>query len=73
MLGVAATAVDNKQQQLSLSNGEQLGFDQLLIATGTHARQWPEELGGKLDGVFLILDRDDAQQLGNIWQINGSV
>ncbi|GER90666.1 pyridine nucleotide-disulfide oxidoreductase [Dictyobacter vulcani] len=63
ILGVAATALDVEQRQLSLSNGERLHFDQLLIATGTRARPWPEERGGKLDGVFLIRDRDDSQQL----------
>ncbi|GCE24465.1 NAD(P)/FAD-dependent oxidoreductase [Dictyobacter kobayashii] len=63
ILGVAATALDVERRQVSLSNGEQLAFDQLLIATGTRARPWPAELGGKLDGVFLIRDRDDAQRL----------
>ncbi|GLV55735.1 ferredoxin reductase [Dictyobacter sp. S3.2.2.5] len=63
ILGVAATSLDVEQHQVSLSNGETLPFDQLLIATGTRARPWPEAYGGKLDGVFLIRDRDDAQKL----------
>lgn len=63
MLGVAATALDVERHRVSLSTGEELAYDQLLIATGTRARSWPESLGGKLDGVCVIRDRDDAQQL----------
>jgi 3-phenylpropionate/trans-cinnamate dioxygenase ferredoxin reductase component len=63
ILGVAVTALDVERHQLSLSTGEQLAFDQLLIATGTRARPWPAERGGNLDGVFLIRNRDDAQRL----------
>jgi NADPH-dependent 2,4-dienoyl-CoA reductase/sulfur reductase-like enzyme len=40
-----------------------LGFDRLLIATGTHARPWPDPAQAALDGVCVLHTRDDAVQL----------
>jgi NADPH-dependent 2,4-dienoyl-CoA reductase/sulfur reductase-like enzyme len=40
-----------------------VGFDRLLIATGTRARQWPNAAEGALDGVFTMRTRDDAVSL----------
>lgn len=39
VLGVAATTLDAQAKRLTLGNGEQLAFDQLLLATGGRPRQ----------------------------------
>ncbi|MFD0591835.1 FAD-dependent oxidoreductase [Catellatospora coxensis] len=62
-LGVAATGLDLERNVVSLADGQEVGFDRLLIATGVRARPWfvPEEAG--LDGVFTIRTRADAAGL----------
>lgn len=51
MTGVRVDTIDREVKQLSLSNGEQLGYDKLLIATGSRARELPVE-GADGDNVF---------------------
>ncbi len=62
-LGVAATGLDRRAKQVQLSNGEQVPYDRLLIATGTRAQPWfnPEEAA--LEGVLTIRTSEDAQRL----------
>ncbi|WP_212843142.1 FAD-dependent oxidoreductase [Catellatospora sp. IY07-71] len=62
-LGVAATGLDLEHNFVTLADGQHVGFDRLLIATGVRARPWfvPEEAG--LDGVFTIRTRADATGL----------
>jgi NADPH-dependent 2,4-dienoyl-CoA reductase/sulfur reductase-like enzyme len=45
ILGVAATGLDLAAREVRLDNGESLGFDGLVIATGAHARRLPGEVG----------------------------
>ncbi len=62
-LGVAATGLDLASRQVRLADGQQVGFDRLLITTGTRARPWTNPHEAALDGVFVIRDRDDAARL----------
>ncbi|GAA3546939.1 FAD/NAD(P)-binding oxidoreductase [Amycolatopsis ultiminotia] len=62
-LGVAAVALDTKGKTVTLADGDVLGFDKLLIATGTRARTWPQPAEAALDGVVTIRTRDDARDL----------
>ncbi|MFF3724201.1 NAD(P)/FAD-dependent oxidoreductase [Streptomyces erythrochromogenes] len=62
-LGVAATGLDRAGKQVRLADGAQIGYDRLLIATGTRARQWPNPTEAALRGVHTIRSRDDAAQL----------
>jgi NADPH-dependent 2,4-dienoyl-CoA reductase/sulfur reductase-like enzyme/ferredoxin len=63
LLGVPASGLDPAGKQVRLADGGSVGYDRLLIATGTRARPWfnPDEAG--LDGVFLLRSRDDAAGL----------
>nr|WTB35484.1 FAD-dependent oxidoreductase [Streptomyces sp. NBC_00830] len=62
-LGVAATGLDLGDKQVVLANGEKVGFDRLLIATGVRARPWPNEAEAGLDGLFSLHTPDDADGL----------
>jgi NADPH-dependent 2,4-dienoyl-CoA reductase/sulfur reductase-like enzyme/ferredoxin len=62
-LGVAATGLDVGSNQVLLADGETVGFDRLLIATGVRAAPWPNEAEARLAGVFEVHDPDDAEGL----------
>ncbi|MGW4894044.1 NAD(P)/FAD-dependent oxidoreductase [Kitasatospora sp. NPDC004240] len=62
-LGHAATGLDMAARRVRLADGESLGYDRLLIATGVRARPWPHEAEAALDGVLLLRGRDDAVRL----------
>ncbi len=62
-LGVAATGLDVGSKQVLLADGERVGFDRVLIATGARARPWPNEAEARLAGVFTVHTPDDAEGL----------
>jgi NADPH-dependent 2,4-dienoyl-CoA reductase/sulfur reductase-like enzyme/ferredoxin len=62
-LGVAATGLDVGGKQVLLADGEKVGYDRVLIATGVRARPWPDEAEARLGGVFMVHTPDDADGL----------
>lgn len=62
-LGVAATGLDRARRVVRLANGEEIGGDSLLIATGVRSRPWPNPEEAALKGVFTLRTCDDAAQL----------
>ena len=62
-LGVPAAGLDLAGKQVHLADGEKVGFDRLLIATGVRARPWPKPAEAALDGVLVLRTRDEAEQL----------
>lgn len=62
-LGVPATALNLSLREVLLADGQRIGFDRLLITTGTRARPWPHREQAFLDGVFSIRGLDDARDL----------
>ena len=63
LLGVPATGLDTAGHHVEFADGRRVAFDRLLIATGTHARPWPNREERDLDGVFTIRSKDDAAGL----------
>ncbi|HWO62166.1 MAG TPA: FAD/NAD(P)-binding oxidoreductase [Umezawaea sp.] len=63
LLGVAATGLDLPGREVRLADGRALGFDGLVIATGTRARPWPVAQEAALRGVHVLRGRDDADRL----------
>lgn len=61
--GVAAVALDLERKVVTLADGQDVGFDRLLIATGVRARPWQVAEEAALDGVFTIRTRADATGL----------
>ncbi len=62
-LGVAAVGLDRFNHIVKLANGQDVGYDRLLIATGTRARPWPNPAEGALQGVFTVRTVEDAAGL----------
>jgi NADPH-dependent 2,4-dienoyl-CoA reductase/sulfur reductase-like enzyme/ferredoxin len=63
LLGVPATGLDPAAKQVRLGDGGIIGYDRVLIATGTRARPWSHADEAALDGVCVLRTRDDAAGL----------
>jgi NADPH-dependent 2,4-dienoyl-CoA reductase/sulfur reductase-like enzyme/ferredoxin len=62
-LGVAATSLDLATKQVHLADGNRIGFDKLLIATGLRSRPWPNPAEAALAGVLTLRTREDSATL----------
>ncbi len=60
MLGVRATSIDPEKKEVELDNSKKVGYDKLLIATGSSPFVPPTEGLGNQDNVFTFLKYDDA-------------
>lgn len=61
-LGEAATALDLTRREVELGSGERVGFDRLIIATGSSARPWPGP-ESDLRGVLTLRGVEDGTRL----------
>ncbi len=62
-LGIAATGLDLNTKMVKLANGDSVGFDRVLIATGTRARPWFNKEEAAIKGVLTLWTREDAHVL----------
>jgi len=58
-LGVSATSLDRARRRVVLSDGDEVPYDRLILATGSRARRWPGA-GGELEGVRVLRNLDDG-------------
>jgi ferredoxin len=65
-LGQPATGLDLVGKWVHLADGQEVGFDRLLIATGSRARPWPNEAA--LDGVLVVHTRGTGAGCGSGWR-----
>jgi NADPH-dependent 2,4-dienoyl-CoA reductase/sulfur reductase-like enzyme len=70
--GVTVTGLDRSARQLTLSSGEPVGYDKLLIATGATPRRLRVP-GADQDGVFYLRSLDDSERLKAALQRGGQV
>jgi 3-phenylpropionate/trans-cinnamate dioxygenase ferredoxin reductase component len=61
-LGVRAVALDRQTRTVTLSDGDDLPYDILIIATGARARKLPID-GADLEGVLELRTAADAERL----------
>jgi 3-phenylpropionate/trans-cinnamate dioxygenase ferredoxin reductase subunit len=66
-LGDAVKSIDSDKQVVHLASGETLAYAQLVLATGTRARQLPS-LPTNLDNVYTLRTAHDASQLRSALQ-----
>ena len=62
LLGTGVTAIDRDLRQLTLSTGETLGYDKLLLTTGATPRLLPVP-GATANGVMYLRSVDDSDRL----------
>jgi NADPH-dependent 2,4-dienoyl-CoA reductase/sulfur reductase-like enzyme len=62
-LGIPAVGLDLAGKRVRLADGDEIGFDRLLIATGTRARPWPNPAEAGLGGVVTLRGREDTMRL----------
>ena len=60
-LGVAAQALDLREHEVQLENGDRIGFDGLVLATGASVRKLPGQ--PDLDGLHMLRTVDDCLAL----------
>lgn len=60
LLGRTAVGLDTRARQVVLDDGEPVGYDALVIATGVRPRRLP---GDDLEGVHVVRTLDDALSL----------
>jgi NADPH-dependent 2,4-dienoyl-CoA reductase/sulfur reductase-like enzyme len=65
-LGVPAAALDRRHKEVVLEDGTRLGYDKVLIATGTRNRAWPIAEQAALEGVCGIRTSEDARRLRDL-------
>lgn len=56
-------ALDRESKTLHAYDGSVLAYDKLLLATGARPRRLPAEMGGTLDGVFVLRSKRHADLL----------
>jgi 3-phenylpropionate/trans-cinnamate dioxygenase ferredoxin reductase component len=61
-LGVSAFSLDRDRRRVVLSDGDELAYDRLILATGSRPRRWPGP-GGELEGVHMLRTIDDSLAL----------
>ena len=62
LLGISVLRIEPKQTQIVLSDGRELGYEKLLLATGGRARKL-DIPGSELKNVFLLRTIEDAKSL----------
>ncbi|HTT96863.1 MAG TPA: FAD-dependent oxidoreductase [Rhizomicrobium sp.] len=62
LLNVSATAIDRAAKSVALSDGRSLGYDKLLIATGTRVRKIKVP-GAELSGIHYLRSIADVDEL----------
>ena len=63
--GLRIDSLDRKARTISAQDGSGLTYDRLLLATGARPRRLPQEMGGHLDGVFVLRSKRHADLLGD--------
>src|SRR5947209_3663360 len=61
-LGVSAASLDRGRRRVVLSDGGEVEYDRLILATGSRPRRWPGP-GAELSGVHVLRNLDDALAL----------
>ncbi len=65
--GLRATILDANAQVVTLSDGDTLHYEKLLLATGTHSRRWKVP-GADKQGVMYLRTVDEAKVLREVVQ-----
>lgn len=67
-LSTLVEAIDRQAKTVRCNDGRSLDYDTLVIATGSSPRKLPAEIGGDLQGVYVVRDKTDADRLATEMQ-----
>ncbi len=62
-LNTRAVGIDPVAHVVTLTGEERLHYDELVLTVGAYPRTLPAEIGGMLDGLFLVRDLADADAM----------
>jgi 3-phenylpropionate/trans-cinnamate dioxygenase ferredoxin reductase subunit len=62
-LGVAALRLNGASRSIETADGDRIGYDRAVIATGSRSRQWPIPAEMALRGVYTLRTPEDAAGL----------
>jgi NADPH-dependent 2,4-dienoyl-CoA reductase/sulfur reductase-like enzyme len=65
-LGTPATRLDQAAQEVVLADGDRIGYDKVLIATGVRNVPWPDPRQAGLTGVCDVRTQADAAALAGL-------
>jgi 3-phenylpropionate/trans-cinnamate dioxygenase ferredoxin reductase subunit len=71
-LGTAVTALHREEHQVELAGGERIGYDKVLLATGSSPRRL-EVSGGDLDGIHYLRRIGESERLRDELAAGGSL
>jgi len=71
-LGTTATAIDRAARRVTLADGDTVGYDKLLIATGASPRRIKVP-GADLGGVLYLRSVGDSERLGAAFRAGGRI
>ena len=71
-LGTAVTALHREEHQVELAGGERIGYDKVLLATGSSPRRL-EVSGGDLDGIHYLRRIGESERLRDELSAGGSL
>jgi 3-phenylpropionate/trans-cinnamate dioxygenase ferredoxin reductase subunit len=71
-LGTAVTALHREEHQVELAGGERIGYDKVLLATGSSPRRL-EVSGGDLDGIHYLRRISESERLRDELAAGGSL
>jgi 3-phenylpropionate/trans-cinnamate dioxygenase ferredoxin reductase subunit len=71
-LGTAVTALHREEHQVELAGGERIGYDKVLLATGSSPRRL-EVSGGDLDGIHYLRRIGESERLRDALTAGGSL
>ena len=61
-------SINPEDKNILTNAGETISYSKLLLCTGSHARDLPEAIGGKLAGVFTLRNMADIDQIAPEFQ-----
>ena len=63
--GIRVVAIDRQTTSIRTAGGERIGYDTLVLATGSRANRLPASIGGDLPGVLSMRTIEDADALAS--------
>jgi 3-phenylpropionate/trans-cinnamate dioxygenase ferredoxin reductase subunit len=71
-LGTRVDAIDRNAREVVIGDAR-LGYDQLVLTTGSAPRRLPGAIGGDLDGVYTMRDLADADHMARVFRAGATV